>query len=80
MCRTRCEGPRTLSITTDANLDCARVENALGFLALKIPGPLDSVLKDIQMIKGDRKCSMSQAMESRKLNKKPFKSGLLGSC
>ena len=29
-------GPRTLSRTTDTNLDCAFVENVLSFVALKI--------------------------------------------
>ena len=29
VCRARCGGPRTPSPTTDANLDCAFVENAL---------------------------------------------------
>ena len=31
MCRTRRGGPRTPPTTTDANLDCAYVENALVF-------------------------------------------------
>ena len=29
VCRARCGGPRAPSTTTDANLDCAFVENAL---------------------------------------------------
>ena len=36
MCRARRGGPRTLSRTTDANLDCAFVENALVFVIPKI--------------------------------------------
>ena len=36
MCRARRGGPTTLSRTADANLDCAFVENALLFAALKI--------------------------------------------
>ena len=34
--RVRHRGPRTLSKTTDANLDCTFVENELLFVALKI--------------------------------------------
>ena len=36
MCRARRRGPRVPSRTTDANLDCAFVENALLFVVLKI--------------------------------------------
>ena len=32
VCRARRKGPRTLSTTTDANLDCAFVENALFYI------------------------------------------------
>ena len=36
MYRARCEGPRTQSRTTDANLDCVFVENALVFVVPNI--------------------------------------------
>ena len=36
MCYDRRGGPRTLSKTADANLDCAFVESALVFVVLKI--------------------------------------------
>ena len=39
VCRTRRGGPRTLSRTTDANLDCAFVETALVFVVPKIGKP-----------------------------------------
>ena len=38
MCRARRGGPRTAS-TTDANLDCAFVENVLVLIDPKIGGP-----------------------------------------
>ena len=36
MCRARRRGPRTPTRTTDANLDCAFVENAIVFVLLNI--------------------------------------------
>ena len=53
MLRARCGGTRTLSRTTDANLDCALVENALLFVALKIGRalpPLSTSLVNIALI------------------------------
>ena len=41
MCHARHEGPRISSRTTDANLDCAFVENAHVFLVVLKIGPLD---------------------------------------
>ena len=38
MCRAGSGGPSTLSRTTDANLDCAFVENALFLLLQKLEG------------------------------------------
>ena len=35
LCRGRCEGPKTPSRTTDANLDCVFVENALAIAVLE---------------------------------------------
>ena len=48
MCHARCGGPRTLSRTTDANLDCAFVEKTLVFVVPNIegPGPLGPPLND----------------------------------
>ena len=40
MRRSRRGGPRTLLTTTDANLDCAFVENPLVFIVPKIGGAL----------------------------------------
>ena len=39
VCRARPGGPRTPSTTTDANLDCVFVENAVVFLDPKNGGP-----------------------------------------
>ena len=36
MCRARRRGPRTPTRTTDANLDCAFVENTIVFVVQKI--------------------------------------------
>ena len=38
VCKAKCPGPRTPSRTTDTNLDCAPVENALVWVAPKIGG------------------------------------------
>ena len=65
-------GPRTLSGTTDATLDCAFVENAHVFVVLKSNGPscpLVSIYKKIrvQISKDDFKVwphSTFQALES----------------
>ena len=60
MWRGRHGGPRTLLRTTDANLDCAFVENALVFVAPKMgraQAPLNEIGPYLISVVGDGLCA-----------------------